>query len=163
MDGDFALRFSTAHTLRPQTHFQPSPHIRWIHVFSRGLVFFGALPSSGCGPFSTSTTRPLLWPGGYTAFTPGRGGLSIRMPSRRDFRFAADAGSGVFERPVKRREARLRVWRIVHWRRFATMNSTMLATEDCVSLVLIMTGHETYCQTRLPRSRQSVWQQDLPC
>ena len=48
-------------------YFQPSPHKRWIHVFSRGLVFVGALPSSGCGPFSgslTLTTRPLVWPGG---------------------------------------------------------------------------------------------------
>ena len=44
-------------------HFQPSPQSFWIHVFSLGLVFFGALPSSGRGPFSgslTSTTKPLL-------------------------------------------------------------------------------------------------------
>ena len=88
------LSYCICHT----NYFQPSPHNFWIHIFSRGLVFFGAPPSSACGPFSgslTSTTRPLLWPGGYTAFTPGRGGLPIRIPVRRDLLFAADAVCGV--------------------------------------------------------------------
>lgn len=77
---------------------------------------------------------------------PGLGGLSMRMPARRDWRLAAAADLGVFgspNRPVRRRDARERVSRIVHCLRLAMMKRTMLATESddqCVRMRLLAYG-----------------------
>jgi len=62
---------------------------------------------------------------------PGLGGLFMRMPARRDWRFAAAVDLGVLgspKRPVKRREARERVSRMVHCLRLAIMKRAVLAT-----------------------------------
>lgn len=115
-------------------YFHPSPQSRWTQLFSLGLVFFGALPSSGPSPFSGSlvfTANAFGWPGGYTALIPGLGGLFMRIPARRDWRLTAAADLGVLgspNRPVSRRDARDMVSRMVHCLRLAMMKSTMLAT-----------------------------------